>query len=210
MALKVADDLLTLHTLHWADEFRDPHQEVPGVPGEAEPTAPEGKMAHQLVDALATDRDPEAFHDTFQEKARALIEAKAAGENAEKAEPAASPTGVVDLLEALRASAERARSPKDTWEKATTTVRTGRGKRAGATKRATAGATAGRRPLVPQLKTRVGVILVGARSSGCWRSTASGCRGHPRGCGEQSVTWHSNRRVSHNRALSRNSTNRNN
>ncbi|WP_073791030.1 hypothetical protein [Streptomyces sp. CB01580] len=106
--------------LHWADEIRDPHQEVPDLPGETEPTAAEVKMAHQLIDALTTDWDPEAFHDTFQEKVKAMIEAKAAGETVEKAEPAAQPTDVVDLVEALRASVERARSPKNTGEKAST------------------------------------------------------------------------------------------
>ncbi|MCX4391487.1 hypothetical protein [Streptomyces sp. NBC_01767] len=115
VALKAEDDLLTLH---WADEIRDPHQEVPDLPGKTEPTIAEVKMAHQLIDALTTDWDPEDFHDTFQEKAEALIEAKAAGEVVEKAEPAAQPTGVVDPVEALRASVERARSPKDTREKA--------------------------------------------------------------------------------------------
>lgn len=83
VALKAEDDLLTLH---WADEIRDPHQEVPDLPGKAEPTIAEVKMAHQLIDALTTDWDPEDFHDTFQEKAEALIEAKAAGEVVEKAE----------------------------------------------------------------------------------------------------------------------------
>ncbi|RSS46001.1 hypothetical protein EF912_27890 [Streptomyces sp. WAC07061] len=61
------------------------------------------------------------------------------GESVEKAEPAAQPTGVVDLMEALRASVERARSPKDTGEKAATpaaraaggTKKTGSKKRAG-------------------------------------------------------------------------------
>ncbi|MFJ5551200.1 hypothetical protein [Streptomyces sp. NPDC093225] len=77
-------------------------------------------MAHQLIDALTTDWNPEDFHDTFQEKVKALIEAKAAGEAVEKAEPAAQPAGVVDLMEALRASVERARSPKDTGDKART------------------------------------------------------------------------------------------
>ncbi|MGR4877940.1 Ku protein [Streptomyces sp. LARHCF249] len=48
------------------------------------------------------------------------IEAKKAGESVEKAEPPAKATGAVDLMEALRASVEGARSPKDTREKATT------------------------------------------------------------------------------------------
>ncbi|MFG2220486.1 Ku protein [Streptomyces sp. NPDC048685] len=135
VALKAEDDLLTLHTLHWADEIRDPHQEVPDLPGETEPTAAEVKMAHQLIDALTTDWDPEDFHDTFQEKVEALIEAKAAGEAVEKAEPAAQPTGVVDLMEALRASVERTRSPKDTGEKAGAPKTTGRGKKPAAKKR---------------------------------------------------------------------------
>ncbi|MGW6841261.1 hypothetical protein [Streptomyces sp. NPDC054958] len=37
----------------------------------------------------------------------------------EKAEPASEPTGVVDLMEALRASVDRAGSPKATGGKAT-------------------------------------------------------------------------------------------
>ncbi|MEU9803335.1 hypothetical protein [Streptomyces sp. NPDC051000] len=50
---------------------------------------------------------------------RGLIEANKAGETVEKAEPTAEPTGVVDLMEALRASVERAGSPKATGGKAT-------------------------------------------------------------------------------------------
>ncbi|MFE7112673.1 hypothetical protein ACFU98_40585 [Streptomyces sp. NPDC057575] len=61
-------------------------------------------------------------------KVEALIEAKAAGEVVEKAKPVAKPTGAVDLMEALRASVERARSPKDTGEKAGTPRRPGAGR----------------------------------------------------------------------------------
>ncbi|MFF2965011.1 Ku protein [Streptomyces sp. NPDC057963] len=135
VALKAEDDLLTLHSLHWADEIRDPHEEVPDLPGKAEPTAAEVKMAHQLIDALTADWNPEDFHDTFQEKVEALIEAKAAGEAVEKAEPAAQPTSVVDLLEALRGRVEGARSPKDTGEKAGASGKAGRGKKPAAKKR---------------------------------------------------------------------------
>ncbi|WP_206310042.1 hypothetical protein [Streptomyces sp. A0592] len=59
--------------------------------------------------------------DTFQEKVAALIEAKKAGETVEKGETA-EPTGAVDLMEALRASVERARSPKPTGSKASTST----------------------------------------------------------------------------------------
>ncbi|RSS46508.1 Ku protein [Streptomyces sp. WAC07061] len=157
VALKAEDDLLTLHTLHWADEIRDPHQEVPDLPGKAEPTAAEVKMAQQLVDALTTDWDPQAFRDTFQEKVKALIEAKAAGESGEKAEPAAQPTGAIDLMEALRASVERARSPKDTGAKATTAAaRNTRGqKKPAAKKRAPAAGSSGGKALMSLTKAEL-------------------------------------------------------
>ncbi|MEU6214314.1 Ku protein [Streptomyces sp. NPDC047023] len=119
VALKSENGLLTLHTLHWADEIRDPKKEIDTLPGKAKASEKELMMAEQLINAMSMTWDPEEFHDTFQEKVAALIEAKKAGETVEKAEPAAEPTGVVDLMEALRASVERAGSPKATGGKAT-------------------------------------------------------------------------------------------
>ncbi|MFE3556908.1 Ku protein [Streptomyces sp. NPDC059193] len=153
VALKSEEGLLTLHTLHWADEIRDPRQEVPDLPGKAEPTAAEIKMATQLIDTMALDWNPEEFHDTYQEKVTALIEAKKTGETVEKAEPAAKPTGAVDLMEALRASVQRARSPKDTGEKASTSKATARGKKPAPKKRATG--TSGSRSLRSLTKTEL-------------------------------------------------------
>ncbi len=124
VALKSDDDhrILTVHTLHWADEIRDPGKEIPGLPGATKVSAREMKMAEQLIDSLAMEWDPETCRDTFQEKVAALIAAKKSGETVEKAEPPAKATGTVDLMEALRASVEQARSPKDTREKATNTA----------------------------------------------------------------------------------------
>ncbi|WP_030200249.1 Ku protein [Streptomyces sp. NRRL S-87] len=111
VALKAEDGILTLHTLHWADEIRDPREEVPDLPDEsvAASSAKELRMAEQLVAALETDWDPEGFHDTYQEKVAALVEAKRTGGTVEKAELPAEATNVVDLTEALRASVARAR-----------------------------------------------------------------------------------------------------
>ncbi|MCX5384426.1 Ku protein [Streptomyces sp. NBC_00083] len=119
VAVKAEDGLLTLHTLHWADEIRDPKQEIDSLPGKASASAKELKMAEQLIDTLSMKWDPEQFHDTFQEKVAALIDAKKAGESVEKADPAPEPSAAVDLMEALRASVEGARGPKDTGTKAT-------------------------------------------------------------------------------------------
>ncbi|MET9852155.1 Ku protein [Streptomyces sp. NPDC006450] len=124
VALKAENGLLTLHTLHWADELRDPKKEIDNLPGKAKASEKELKMAEQLIDALSMKWDPAQFHDAFQEKVAALIEAKKAGDTVEKAEAPAEPTAVVDLMEALRASVERADSPKATGGKATASGKT--------------------------------------------------------------------------------------
>ncbi|MFI8825096.1 Ku protein [Streptomyces sp. NPDC053431] len=110
VALKSENGILTLHTLHWADEIRDPREEIPDLPTTRTKTGDkEMRMAEQLIGTLAMDWDPEEFHDTYRDKVAALITAKESGESVEKAEPAAEATNVIDLTEALRASVERAR-----------------------------------------------------------------------------------------------------
>ncbi|MFF8846409.1 Ku protein [Streptomyces sp. NPDC015127] len=118
VAVKAEKGLLTCHTLHWADEIREPRKEIPGLPGKAKASAKELRMAEQLIEALSMDWDPADFHDTYQEKVAALIKAKQAGESVEKAQEPPKSTNVVDLMDALRASVERARGPKDTGGKA--------------------------------------------------------------------------------------------
>ncbi|MER5207771.1 Ku protein [Streptomyces sp. NPDC002825] len=109
VAVKAENGLLTCHTLHWADEIRDPGEEIDNLPGRPKTSEKERKTAEQLIEAMAIDWDPEEYRDTYQEKVAALIEAKQAGETVEKAEPAAEATNVIDLMEALRASVKRAR-----------------------------------------------------------------------------------------------------
>ncbi|MFJ6760308.1 Ku protein [Streptomyces sp. NPDC091273] len=99
VALKAEKGLLAVHTLHWSDEIRDPHQEIPDLPKSGKASAGELKMAHQLIDALAIDWQPEDYRDVYQEKVAVLIEAKQAGETVEKAEPAPKATGAVGLME---------------------------------------------------------------------------------------------------------------
>ncbi|MEU9165781.1 Ku protein [Streptomyces sp. NPDC048424] len=135
VALKAENGILTLLSLHWADEIRDPKKEIDNLPGKAKASDKELKMAEQLIDAMSMKWDPDEFHDTFQEKVTAMIDAKQAGETVEKAEPAAEPTGVVDLMEALRASVERAGSPKTAGGKATASGKTAPGKKPAAKKR---------------------------------------------------------------------------
>lgn len=93
VAVKAEDDILALHTLHLADEVRDPQEEVPDLPGKPKLTERELKTAKQLIEALATRWDPAKCHDVYQERVHKLVESKRNGETVEKAEeaPGAAP-----------------------------------------------------------------------------------------------------------------------
>ncbi|MGK4585237.1 Ku protein [Kitasatospora sp. HPMI-4] len=105
-AVRAENGMLVSHTMHFADEVRDPLREVDDLPaagtavGEKELAA-----AKQLIGMLAVDWDPDEYHDTFAEQVRDLIEAKAAGkEIAVSQGPQETPTNVVDLMEVLNRS----------------------------------------------------------------------------------------------------------
>ncbi|MER8184944.1 Ku protein [Kitasatospora sp. NPDC094015] len=105
-AVRAENGLLELHTMHFADEVRDPRQEVGDLPsGEAAYSTQELKTAEQLIDMLAVDWKPEDYHDTFEEQVRKLIEDKAAGREIVISEgPPQEATNVVDLMDVLRRS----------------------------------------------------------------------------------------------------------
>lgn len=110
-ALRAQDEVLVLHTMHWADEVRDPRQELGLLPGRR--TRAGGReldTAQQLIDALSMDWNPDDFHDTTEERVQALVDAKREGREivGEAGPPEA--TNVIDLMEALQSSVERARS----------------------------------------------------------------------------------------------------
>ncbi|MGY5627886.1 non-homologous end joining protein Ku [Streptomyces sp. UC1A3] len=106
--LRAEDEVLVLQTLHWADEVRDPGRELPELPSERTGRDKELDMALRLVDALSGPWEPERYHDTYQEKVRELVRAKAEGQEVAVAEEAPQATNVVDLMEVLRGSLERA------------------------------------------------------------------------------------------------------
>ncbi|CAM5551525.1 Non-homologous end joining protein Ku OS=Streptomyces tendae OX=1932 GN=ku PE=3 SV=1 [Streptomyces tendae] len=107
-ALRAEDRVLLLQTLHWADEVRDPVEELPELPSDRVGRGKELDMALRLVDALSGDWEPGRYHDTYQEKVRDLVRAKAEGQEVAVAEEAPRATDVVDLMEVLRGSLEQA------------------------------------------------------------------------------------------------------
>jgi DNA end-binding protein Ku len=109
-ALRVRDDVIVLQMLLWPDEVRQP--DFGFLDDDVELRPQELQMASSLVESMAGDFDPAEFHDEYREALQSLIEAKEG-----RAETVATPgekterTGqVVDLMSALRASVERAKS----------------------------------------------------------------------------------------------------
>src|SRR5881394_2321843 len=92
---------LMLHTMYYADEVR--RLDDFGAP-DVELKDAEVKVAHQLIEALAADWDPEKYHDTFQDNLKKLIETKLEGGTVVEVEKPKKLAPVVDLMAALKQS----------------------------------------------------------------------------------------------------------
>lgn len=111
-ALRAEERLLVLQTLHWADEVRDPGKELPELHSRRAGKGKELTPAIQLVDALSGPREPGRDHDTYEEKVRELVQAKAEGQEIAVAEEAPQATNVIDLMSVLQGSLDQARGQK--------------------------------------------------------------------------------------------------
>jgi DNA end-binding protein Ku len=108
-AIRPLDGALALSTMRFADEVV-PQADVDALPGRgSEPEAKELRLATQIIDSLATEWDPERYHDTYTEELRELIDAKAKGEEVVAEEEAPGTPKVIDLMQALEASLAAAR-----------------------------------------------------------------------------------------------------
>ncbi|MFG3013096.1 Ku protein [Streptomyces cinerochromogenes] len=110
-ALRAQPSVLVLHTLHWADEVRDPADVVPELPERlTRSDSKELRTAEQLIDALAIDWNPADYRDTYEERVKELVAAKAKGEEVVGEPEPPEATNVIDLMEALSRSVEQSRS----------------------------------------------------------------------------------------------------
>ncbi len=99
---------MMLHTMYYKEEVRE--VEGFGAP-EVEIKEAEIKVAHQLIEALAGEWDPEKYHDTFQDNLKKLIETKLEGGEVQAVEQPKKLAPVVDLMAALKQSLENAKKP---------------------------------------------------------------------------------------------------
>jgi DNA end-binding protein Ku len=97
-------DLLALETMFFADEVRNPKQEIGNLPGKPKLAANEMRMARQLVSSMSGPFRAESYRDTYTDAVQKLLKAKAKNKELPEAEGAPEPTDVTDLMQALRES----------------------------------------------------------------------------------------------------------
>jgi DNA end-binding protein Ku len=108
-AVRADGDVLVLETLFFADEVRDPHQQISNLPGQVDLSPQELTMAHQLIDVMSGPWEPSDYRDTYTDRVNDLIEAKKDKKEFKPAAEAPAATNVVDLTQALQASLDDAK-----------------------------------------------------------------------------------------------------
>jgi DNA end-binding protein Ku len=102
---------ITVHTMYFQNEIR----EVSGYgekPGNLHIKPQEIRLSEQLIETLSEDFNPAQYHDTFQERLRALVESKQKGKTLTE-QLAPRQAQVIDMMEALKKSLrETARAGK--------------------------------------------------------------------------------------------------
>lgn len=106
VAVRPDEDLLVMETMYFSDEIR-PKDDLLEIPSDEHLTEREIDTAKMLIDAMASDWDPDRYADTYRERVQALVRQKLEGKEivTEAAPPQRAP--VVDLIAALNASMER-------------------------------------------------------------------------------------------------------
>jgi len=109
MAIIPREEGIIISTMFYADDIKDLQKQYvkPDI------SEQELNMAKLLINSMDTPFDPSKYKDEYQEKLRQLIETKVSGKEVVAAEPES--TGkVIDLMEALKASVEKAKIDKET------------------------------------------------------------------------------------------------
>lgn len=106
-SLRVLGGNLIVEMLLYPDEIRvDMDKKLPA----AKLSKQELSMASSLIDMMTQDFQPNDYEDHYREALQALIKAKIDGDETIEQPEETKPTRVVDLMEALRASVENAKS----------------------------------------------------------------------------------------------------
>ena len=110
--LRDRDRVIMMQTLLWPDEVRRADFEILETDVELRPQ--ELRMASSLVESMAADFEPDQYEDEYAKAVAELVEAKLEGAAPAPQQEEEAPSGrdVVDLLSALQASVDRARTAR--------------------------------------------------------------------------------------------------
>ncbi len=109
MAIIPREDGMLISTMFYADDVKELQKQY----DKPEVSEQEMNMAKVLINSMDTPFDPAKYKDEYQVKLRKLIETKISGKEIVAAKP--DNTGkVIDLMDALKASVEKAKKDKET------------------------------------------------------------------------------------------------
>jgi DNA end-binding protein Ku len=111
-------DLLALETLFFADEVREPHQQISNLPGRVKLTRQELRMARQLIESMTGPWQPSDYRDTYTDRVNDLIKAKKNNEEFQPADEAPPGAGQRREKAGQAEPARKVRSRKPTAKKA--------------------------------------------------------------------------------------------
>jgi DNA end-binding protein Ku len=111
-AIRPQSNVLTLETMFFADEVRDPRKEIGQIPDQRSVGKKDLDTAVSLIESMTTRWEPENYRDSYRDRVSQLIHAKARDEEVVSDDEPRDEEKVVDLMEALQASVERARGHK--------------------------------------------------------------------------------------------------
>lgn len=109
MAIIPREEGILISTMFYADEIKEIQKQY----NKPEISEQELNMAKTLISSMDTPFDPSKYKDEYQERLRELIEIKISGKDIVASEPE-SGAKVIDLMEALKASVEKAKNDKET------------------------------------------------------------------------------------------------
>ncbi len=108
MAIIPREDGVLISTMHYADDVKELQKPYT----KSDVSEAELNMAKLLINSMDTPFDPSQYKDEYQSKLRALIETKISGKDVVAPESEA-PSKVIDIMEALKASVEKAQKEKE-------------------------------------------------------------------------------------------------
>ena len=109
MAIIPREEGILISTMFFADEVKEIQKQYT----KPEVAKQELEMAKLLINSMDTPFDPSKYKDEYQVRLRELIEAKISGKEVVATEPE-SAGKVIDLMEALKASVDKAKKDKET------------------------------------------------------------------------------------------------